>query len=701
MLSTSITFHEKKHVTNRLLVYLADLTHETPMGYGSDTMPLQLGLLAAYAKSKFGDAIEVRVFKFVSDLSEACENSQPDIVGFSHYVWNAELSLGVANILKKESPETLIVFGGPNYPETVGEQVAWLQLYPEIDIHVFRDGEIPFAEILEARLEGRTNDQIKRSKLLSCHALVNNEPYFGPLADRLVNLDIVPSPYLLGIMDSFFEHRLVPAIRTNRGCPFKCTFCAEGHDYYNKIARRSLENKLAEVEYIANRVRHTKTLRIADSNFGMYKEDLEFSRGLRSIKQRTGFPDYVNCASGKNKKELVLECNALLDGAMRLTASVQSLNADVLRNVKRNNISTDAIMGLADRIADMDTHGYSEVILALPGDSLAAQQETMSGLVNSGIGNITQHQLSLIPGTEMAGAVDRERFGMRTMFRPIQRCLGKYLFLGVNIVAVDVEEICIENNTLSFSDYLTSRRLYFVIGLFYNDTIFAPVQRLLRTLDISPWNWINRIATDDDMPPRLSELFDGFINETIGELWDTREALFADVAAQIDQFASGARGGNLIYKYRSKALIEHYDILHQYAMSKLLDTLAEANVYDAVMMEELDTYCYLRNTALFDPTPSPVHLFNYDFRSPTVLESNGNDYPSIQPLTTPLAISFKHSASQVEALERELDFYGRDIPGFTMMLSRFPLKRFFRQPVVDPNVQHPIDAQSMEAQLPS
>jgi hypothetical protein len=160
------------------------------------------------------------------------------------------------------------------------------------------------------------------------------------------------------------------------------------------------------------------------------------------------------------------------------------------------------------------------------------------------------------------------------------------------------------------------------------------------------------------------------------------EELFADVAGDIDEFISGARGGNLIYKYRARALTQYYDVLHRYAMSKLLDTLTEGGVHDSTMFDELDTYCYLRNTALFDPSPSPVQEFHYDFRQPTACSFTGKGCHSIQPLPNALALRFEHSASQVQTLERELDFYGRDIPGFTMMLSRFPLKRFFRQPVV-------------------
>src|SRR5689334_18810158 len=40
-----------------------------------------------------------------------------DVVGLSTYVWNANISLEVARRLKKERPEIIIVFGGPQVPD--------------------------------------------------------------------------------------------------------------------------------------------------------------------------------------------------------------------------------------------------------------------------------------------------------------------------------------------------------------------------------------------------------------------------------------------------------------------------------------------------------------------------------------------------------------------------------------------------------
>jgi hypothetical protein len=665
------------------LICLTDLAHTSKLGLSSDTMPLQLGLIGAYCKQEVGDAVDVELFKFLEEFESTVSAREPFVVGVSNYIWNIEIQYSAIKVLKKRYPNTIVVCGGPNYPDDHEDQVDFLKKYPLFDIYIYKDGEIPFAGLVKFLLENNGDiEAAKRAKLPSCHALVDGEPVFGDTVPRIRDLSTLPSPYLLGMMDKFFTQKLIPTIQTNRGCPFTCTFCTEGGRYYNKVFKTTLDRKTAEVQYIVDRVTHTKSLRITDSNFGMFEEDKDFCRFLGEKQASSGYPEYIMCSTGKNKKERILECNELLSGAMRLTASVQSLDPNVLSAVKRDNISLDGLMYVSDETSDSDTHAYSELILALPNDSVVAQEASIDGLMKIGIGNITQHQLALIHGTELNSRATRQKYSYRSGYRPIQRCVGNYSLLGEKFFAVEIEEIAVATNTLSFEDYFDMRKLYLSVGIFYNDRIFGEIHALLRILKLPTFEWLKLIQNDlENLPEEIRALYANFVADTKDELWDHPDDLVREVSADVDAYTAGEIGGNLIYKYRSKAIVEHFEKLHQTAFTYLRRYLTSKDMMErtAAAVDELEKFSRLQKIDLFAIDKQRDIALRYDIPKlildPTFARKGG----TLEDLHYPVEITVSHTEKQKATIARELKFYGADIGGLTMLISRFPIKRFWRK----------------------
>ena len=105
---------------------------------------------------------------------------------------------------------------------------------------------------------------------------------------RIKELDEIPSPYLTGIMDKFFDGELTPMIQTNRGCPFTCTFCVDGADTVNRVNQFGLDRVSLELNYIGKHIpKNINTLQISDLNFGMYPRDLEICDDIVGIQKKT------------------------------------------------------------------------------------------------------------------------------------------------------------------------------------------------------------------------------------------------------------------------------------------------------------------------------------------------------------------------------------------------------------------------------
>ena len=262
-------------------VYLADLTH-MDLGVASEAFPLNIGLVASYAKKNFGKELDITLFKYPQDLLEALKEKTPHILGFSNYTWNCNLSYHFTELAKSLDPETLVVWGGTNYPFQAVQQEKLLRRRSKVDIHINYEGEKAFCNIVERCISATTPKNILKDPIDGCHFIspTNNSFVAGKELERIRDLDSIPSPYVGGLMDKFFDGVLTPMIETSRGCPFLCNFCNAGDDYFNAVNKFSDDYIMEEFTYIAKQAAKSDIAGaiLADNNFGMIPRDSKTSQ---------------------------------------------------------------------------------------------------------------------------------------------------------------------------------------------------------------------------------------------------------------------------------------------------------------------------------------------------------------------------------------------------------------------------------------
>ena len=308
-----------------LLVYLADPTHDGTGKPAVEIIPYNIGLVAAYAKKTFGDAVEFKLFKYVTPFLTALEERPPDVVGCSNYCWNTHLSHFLLRRAKHVNPDVLTVLGGTNYPFDAPGQMEFLQSRPFADYHTFYEGERAFSNLLGAFIAERDVRSLRERPVDGCQSLspTTGRLVTGTALPRMSDLDVVPSPYTTGLLDEFFDGLLTPLLETNRGCPFTCNFCNAGTAYYTKVNMFSMPYLREEWRYVAPRcaAAGVTTVVFADNNFGMYPRDAALCQLLKDLQEEFGWPRRVISTTGKNNKQRIVRATEILGSALSINMS--------------------------------------------------------------------------------------------------------------------------------------------------------------------------------------------------------------------------------------------------------------------------------------------------------------------------------------------------------------------------------------------
>ena len=672
---------KKNYIVKKMktLITFADLTY-TKKGTSSNAFPYAGAVVASYAKKKLGDAIETELFKYPEDFKNYLENNNPKIICFTNYSWTLDISHEFAKKIKSKFPDTISVFGGPNYPNETNLQKDFLSSYPAIDFYIKGEGEIGFVNLLE-NLRDFNFDfrKIKKSKLRlgNCHYLSEEELIVGDNLSRVEDLNDIPSPYLSGMLDKFFDKVLIPSIQTSRGCPFKCNFCQEGKDYFNKICKFSLDRIKAEIEYISKRVK-VPNLYVLDSNFGMYKQDVEIAKAVMAVRRRDGWPKYFEATGGKSKK--VMEVIEILEGGYPPGVAIQSTDPDILSNIQRRNVPDETV---GDIIKFADKHigsSFSEIILALPGDTLEKHSKSMFDMIDRGANVVRSHQLLLLPDSLMFGKDYRDKYKMKTKFRLQPKCFGNYELYNESFPCAEIDEVCVANNTMSYQDYLKSRFLDLTVEIFYNNGVFREFINLLNQYDIKASTLIKTINDYIPQSP-LKNLYAGFLKENEECLWENKSELekFIKSHNAIDNFIEKDLRANEQLTYRAMAFFDKMEDLHNIVFKSTRDLLNKKSILDNEKenyLKQLTRFSLLRKNNLRVLNEITTEQFNYDFTK--IAKSNFNGSPFSFFKSKAVKINFAHTTEQQKTFTDYLEQFGSSIPNLGAILSRSSVNSFYR-----------------------
>ncbi|MBU2104582.1 MAG: cobalamin-dependent protein, partial [Nanoarchaeota archaeon] len=471
-------------------------------------LPIVSGQLQAYAQtiSNIKENYKFMPFIFYRDNVNniILKYKNPNVAAFSLSMWNSELSLKVAEEVKKKFPKCLIIFGGSNIPNYSND---YLEKYSFIDVVVRGEGERTFAELLEANLKGEGFEKILGITYRNGREIIrNNQEQILPK-----DLDIFPSPYVEGVFDEIMKEDMnfQAIIETDRGCPYKCAYCSWGQGGLSKKYRFfSSERNKQNAEWVGrNKIKYVFC---ADSNFGIFKEDINTTKFFINAKKKYGFPEIFRVCYSKNSEENVFEIGKLShENQMEqsITLSFQTLSDDAAKSVGRENVSIEVFTNLQKKYNREGIPTYTELILGLPGETYESFLEGLEKCLNYGIGSFgTENQLyvyhcQIYPNAEMGNIEYQKKHGIKTV-----RCPLKELHAAPKAKDIpdEYENVVISTNTLSRTDWERASVVAWIMHLLHGLKLgFYPMKYLAETSEFKYtdfFDYISRSSNVKDFP---------------------------------------------------------------------------------------------------------------------------------------------------------------------------------------------------------
>ncbi|OHD70686.1 MAG: hypothetical protein A2W19_11945 [Spirochaetes bacterium RBG_16_49_21] len=346
------------------------------------------GAIAGYIKRNVNSDIDIIILPYIlshfsSDavISQYVLDLEPDLAGFTCFLWNIERNLRIAEMIKEKNRDIAIVFGGP---EINFGSISFAHQREYVDYFVIGEGEWFFNRMLSdkdmARYELFENGNRiivqPHNELIPASDIV--EPFTGK--------ELSPMPD--GSM--FFE--------LTRGCPYRCSYCLYSKNYRSirNIPFELLITALTDDDLTAG----LNNIYILSPALDATKDFIEKLDTLARIRHNIRLHSEMR-GEGINAEKAQLLYAA---GFRSMEVGLQTLNRDSLKITGRMSNPEKELNGIRF-LKEAGIEVSIGIIPGLPQDSCEQFIDMIDKLARMGFKeSIELYPLMILPGTRIRDA---------------------------------------------------------------------------------------------------------------------------------------------------------------------------------------------------------------------------------------------------------------------------------------------------------
>ena len=428
--------------------------------------------LAAYAgeylnaKEKENCKIEIAEYT-INHKAEAIYadiyERQPDLVGFSCYIWNWDYVREIITELSKLLPKTKIYLGGPEVSFTPDKI---LEEYPFLTGIMTGEGEELFLQLCKFYVSTG-----KEQKLPSIPGIITGEKKSEETASKLEDgcrtlLAMDRLPFLYQEMKEF-ANRIV-YYESSRGCPYRCSYCLSSID--KKLRFRSLSKVKEELKFFLDQ--KVMQVKFIDRTFNcnrnhaleIWKYLLEHDNGITNF--------HFEVSADLIREEELQIFQKMRPGLIQLEIGVQSTREETIREIDR----TMDLERLRENVAAINSYGnihqHLDLIAGLPYEDYESFQTSFNEVYRMEPNQLQLGFLKVLKGAKMWRKA--EEYGLFYTTKPPYEVLY--------------------TKWISYQEILKLKRVEEMVELYYNSDQFTyTLAMLVREFD-TPFQLYERLA---------------------------------------------------------------------------------------------------------------------------------------------------------------------------------------------------------------
>jgi len=322
--------------------------------------------------------VEFDIHQRPLDIAEILLARRPKIIGFGVYIWNVTETAEVIAAIRRVRPEVTIILGGPEVShETEQQEIVRLA-----DHVITGEADLKFAEVCRSLLA--PGGPVETAAFRPLPKIIPAE---------LPDLNGLVLPYDLYTEEDLAQR--VVYVEASRGCPFTCEFCLSSLEI--PVRQFPLDKLLAALESLL--ARGLRQFKFVDRTFNL---NLTVSRALLQFflaRRRPGLFLHFEMIPDRLPEALRELIAQFPPGSLQFEVGIQTFDETVARNISRRQ----DYARLADNFRFLrektGVHIHADLIVGLPGESLASFAAGFDRLVALGPQEIQVGVLKRLRGT--------------------------------------------------------------------------------------------------------------------------------------------------------------------------------------------------------------------------------------------------------------------------------------------------------------